>query len=465
MPKNELLTFENLQAPPILFEKMLLLTAIVSLLWIIAPVAGSAVAVKALSTDYERRIVFMEPISDKALLGHVIRRELVSDEGQCRVRCYMEPSCVSINVGPMNQVMKTCDLNNATVDGSPGSTLKPKIGYVHLAVENHCHSDPCREKNALCQVGFTEKRYRCVCQEGYQGTHCNEDVDECTHNLHNCAPKMTCVNEYGSFFCKECQDALGMENGGVLDEQITASSELNDNSAAYQGRLNVNKSAQGSTVKSGAWVAGTSDLSQWLQVDLFDEESLISRVATQGRNQDDSWGLANSQWVERYNLQYSNDGRDFEYYHEQGKSRAKEFTGNTDENSIVSHDLIPPIRGRYIRFRPTAWHQHISMRVELYGCCDSLSVIVCEGETMEIRCESISKIRVLWANYGRLNPETCPHPSIRTINCRASASLNNVRKVCQEKTACTLESNSGSFGGDPCGGTYKYLLVGYKCDD
>ena len=121
----------------------------------------------------------------------------------------------------------------------------------------------------------------------------------------------------------ECQDALGMENGRVLDEQITASSELNDNIAAYQGRLNVNESAQGSTVKSGAWVAGTSDLSQWLQVDLFDEESLISRVATQGRNQDDSWGLANRQWVERYKLQYSNDGRDFEYYHEQGKSRAK----------------------------------------------------------------------------------------------------------------------------------------------
>ena len=121
----------------------------------------------------------------------------------------------------------------------------------------------------------------------------------------------------------ECQDALGMENGGVLDEQITASSELNDNSAAYQGRLNVNESAQGSTIKSGAWVAGTSDQSQWLQVDLFDEESLISRVATQGRNQDVSWVLANSQWVERYKLQYSNDGRDFEYYHEQGKRAAK----------------------------------------------------------------------------------------------------------------------------------------------
>ena len=87
------------------------------------------------SADYERMIVFVEPISDKVLLNHVIRRELVSDEGQCRLNCYLGPGCVSINVGPMNQVTKTCDLNNATVDSSPGSTLEQKIGYLHLAVE------------------------------------------------------------------------------------------------------------------------------------------------------------------------------------------------------------------------------------------------------------------------------------------------------------------------------------------
>ena len=57
----------------------------------------------------------------------------------------------------------------------------------------------------------------------------------------------------------------------MLHEQITASSELNDDSAAYQGRLNVNESVQGSTIKSGVWVAGISDQSQWLQVDLHDE--------------------------------------------------------------------------------------------------------------------------------------------------------------------------------------------------
>ena len=91
--------------------------------------------IPVLSADYERMIVFVEPISDKVLLGHVIRRELVSDEGQCRVNCYLEPTCVSINVGPMNQVTKKCDLNNATVDSSPGSTLEQKIGYLHLAEE------------------------------------------------------------------------------------------------------------------------------------------------------------------------------------------------------------------------------------------------------------------------------------------------------------------------------------------
>ena len=47
----------------------------------------------------------------------------------------MEPRCVSINVGPINQVTKTCDLNNDTFDGSPGSTLEQKIGYLHLAVD------------------------------------------------------------------------------------------------------------------------------------------------------------------------------------------------------------------------------------------------------------------------------------------------------------------------------------------
>jgi len=39
-----------------------------------------------------------------------------------------------------------------------------------------------------------------------------------------------------------------------------------------------------------------------------------------------------------------------------------------DQNTVVYNDLNPPISARYIRFRPTAWNKHISMRTEVYGC-------------------------------------------------------------------------------------------------
>ena len=44
------------------------------------------------------------------------------------------------------------------------------------------------------------------------------------------------------------------------------------------------------------------------------------------------------------------------------------FSGNTDQSTVVLHELNPPIRARYVRFRPETWFGRISMRVELYGC-------------------------------------------------------------------------------------------------
>ena len=46
----------------------------------------------------------------------------------------------------------------------------------------------------------------------------------------------------------------------------------------------------------------------------------------------------------------------------------QEFSGNFDQNTIVSHNLTVPIIARYIRFQPLAWSNQIGMRVELYGC-------------------------------------------------------------------------------------------------
>lgn len=46
----------------------------------------------------------------------------------------------------------------------------------------------------------------------------------------------------------------------------------------------------------------------------------------------------------------------------------KEFAGNSDEDTVVYHDQRPPIKVRYIRFRPAAWYRPIAIRVELYDC-------------------------------------------------------------------------------------------------
>ena len=99
-----------------------------------------------------------------------------------------------------------------------------------------------------------------------------------------------------------------MENGAISNRQITASSQLDANHAATQGRLNFKATAN----KAGSWSAGSNDFSQWLQVDLGSQHTKVTRVATQGR--DDS-----PQWVTKYKLQYSNDGRKFQYYTEPGR--------------------------------------------------------------------------------------------------------------------------------------------------
>ena len=61
----------------------------------------------------------------------------------------------------------------------------------------------------------------------------------------------------------------------------------------------------------------------------------------------------------------------------------KEFTGNTDRNTVVYHTLNPPIRARYIRFRPVAWKEWIAMRVELYDCLQGTEIVFISHSKVE----------------------------------------------------------------------------------
>ena len=105
----------------------------------------------------------------------------------------------------------------------------------------------------------------------------------------------------------ECQEPLGMEKGGISDDQITASTELN-NHHAIQGRLHFPESSL-----AGGWVAAVSDENQWLQIDLGNRFANVTGVATQGRDH-------HNQWVTTYNLHYGDDGASFTYYNVRGET-------------------------------------------------------------------------------------------------------------------------------------------------
>jgi len=79
--------------------------------------------------------MFKEPVPNKAMKGHVIASEKVPNEGSCRVKCFMEPNCVSINMGPLKGGKLKCELNNATGECQFASALKYKAAYTYLATE------------------------------------------------------------------------------------------------------------------------------------------------------------------------------------------------------------------------------------------------------------------------------------------------------------------------------------------
>ena len=80
--------------------------------------------------------MFKDPVEGKVLPGHVIRTEKVANVGSCRKKCFLEPNCESINVGPADhQGQRTCELNNFR-DESPSQTkLQEKTGHIHCSIE------------------------------------------------------------------------------------------------------------------------------------------------------------------------------------------------------------------------------------------------------------------------------------------------------------------------------------------
>ncbi|XP_052493047.1 discoidin domain-containing receptor 2 [Budorcas taxicolor] len=156
-----------------------------------------------------------------------------------------------------------------------------------------------------------------------------------------------------------CRYPLGMSGGHIPDEDITASSQWSESTAARYGRLD---SEEG----DGAWCpeipVEPDDLKEFLQIDLHTLH-FITLVGTQGRHA----GGHGIEFAPMYKINYSRDGtRWISWRNRHGK---QVLDGNSNPYDIFLKDLEPPIVARFVRFIPVTDHSmNVCMRVELYGC-------------------------------------------------------------------------------------------------
>uniref|UniRef100_A0A667YBP0 receptor protein-tyrosine kinase n=1 Tax=Myripristis murdjan TaxID=586833 RepID=A0A667YBP0_9TELE len=167
--------------------------------------------------------------------------------------------------------------------------------------------------------------------------------------------------DYICVFAEMCRYPLGMTGGQIQDEDISASSQWSESTAARFGRLDFDNGDG-----DGAWcpdiMSEPDGLKEYLQVDLRSLH-FITLVGTQGRHAD---GMGN-EFAQRYRIKYSRDGSNWVAWHDRKGGQVIE--GNRNAYDVVLKDLEPPIIARFVRFMPVTDHSMIvCMRVELYGC-------------------------------------------------------------------------------------------------
>ncbi|KAI8516201.1 hypothetical protein Bbelb_070140, partial [Branchiostoma belcheri] len=148
-----------------------------------------------------------------------------------------------------------------------------------------------------------------------------------------------------------CTEPLGMEGGQIKPDQITASSQLDDQHSPDEGTLN----------GPSAWKPDDTDVNPSITVDLL-EPTHVTGFITQGKPE-------TNEFVTTYTVYYSNDGVNFVPYTDEF-NKPVTFTANSDSTTPVTNllDVSRPITAQYIQLRPTSWNENIAMQVEVLGC-------------------------------------------------------------------------------------------------
>ncbi|XP_076853909.1 milk fat globule EGF and factor V/VIII domain containing a [Brachyhypopomus gauderio] len=253
-------------------------------------------------------------------------------------------------------------------DGFAGDTC-------NITENGPCSRNPCKN-NGECELILNIRRgdvfntYVCRCQPGFAGEQCEINVNECA--IEPCKNRGICRDLDGDYSCqcptpyvgKQCQlsciSLLGMEDGGIVESQISASS-------VYFGILGLQRwgpelarlNNQGIV---NAWSPDSYDQNPWIQIDM-QKKMRLTGIITQGASH-----MGKSQYIKAFKVASSYDGKYYFMYRANGQKTATVFSGNTDNDGTKTNFFDPPIVTRYIRIVPVVCRQACTLRMELMGC-------------------------------------------------------------------------------------------------
>ncbi|KAG5274102.1 hypothetical protein AALO_G00159210 [Alosa alosa] len=238
-----------------------------------------------------------------------------------------------------------------------------------------CKPNPCKN-DGVCEVisqtrrGDVFSEYVCKCQEGFDGAHCQNNVNDCAGQP--CRNGGVCRDLEGDFNCKcpspyvgkhchlRCISLLGMEGGGIAEHQITASS-------VHYGILGLQrwgpeKARLNNKGLVNAWTSAGHDRNPWIEVNL-QRKMRFTGIITQGASR---MGVA--EYIKAFKVASSLDGRTYTMYRLEGQKKDTVFVGNMDNDGTKTNLFDPPIIGQHLRIIPVVCRKACTMRMELVGC-------------------------------------------------------------------------------------------------
>ncbi|XP_042172039.1 lactadherin-like isoform X1 [Oncorhynchus tshawytscha] len=245
----------------------------------------------------------------------------------------------------------------------------------HLNETGPCIPNPCRNDGS-CEVitptrrGDVFSEYVCKCQPGFEGVHCQINVNDCEKQP--CKNGGMCRDLDGDYTClcpspyvgKQCQlrciSLMGMEGGEIVESQISASS-------VHYGIMGLQRwgpelarlNNQGMV---NAWTAANHDKNPWMEINM-QKKMRLTGIITQGASR---MGIA--EYIKVFKVSSSFDGKTYTPYRPAGQRKDKVFVGNIDNDSTKTNLFDPPIVAQFIRVIPVVCRKACTLRMELVGC-------------------------------------------------------------------------------------------------